>query len=364
MHVLFLTDTVFALRERALLSRLEVGLAAEGVRVTLAAPEEALARMDLNILGEPLSYHEGAFAFTRRLRAGRLAEDVVAASGSVPVTVVHVFGGSAWTLGVELARMWDAALVLEIWRANLAERARSVAGQLRDQAVLAAPDPSIERAILREGGSVVARLTPWGARADAEVGVKLSPDRATAIMMIGVGRDVASYTSAFDGVVSVVEGRDNAMIFVDSEAARRAGLWERAERLGVCDRLSLIDAMEDRRDLVLRGDMIICPDARGEQRTLLLDAMASAMPVVATEDPFVSSLIDGRTACLLPAGASAINWGETIRSLLDDPERARSLGASARAYVREKHRVSAHVATVLDMYEWATQRTLPFKSGT
>ncbi len=365
MHTLFLTDTIFALRERALLSRLEVGLAGEGVRITIAAPFEATRMMDLNILGEPVCYHEGKFSLTRRMRAGRLAEQVsnAAEEGAPPVQVVHVFGGAAWSLGAELARIWDSALVLEVWRANLADRARAMAGHMREQTVLAAPDPSIERAILRDGGGAVVRLTPWGARNDSEASGAFSSGRAPAVMMIGVGRDVTAYARAFDGLARVAELNPEMMIFIDSEAARRAGLWERTERLGIRGRVSLIDAMEDRRDLVLRGDVIVHPDARGEHRTLLLDAMASGMAVLAGEDPFVSALIDGRTARLLPPGASAAQWGDALDTLLADPERAKALGASARAYVREKHRVSAQVAAVLDVYEWSTQRALPFKPG-
>lgn len=364
MHALFLTDTIFALRERALLSRLEVGLAGEGVRITLAAPHEATSRMDLNILGEPVRYHAGKFALTRRIRAGRLAELISTSSGvEEGVQIVHVFGGGAWSLGVELARLWDAALVLEVWRSSLSDRARSIAGQMREQCVLAAPDPSIERAILRDGGGAVVRLTPWGARSECNSEHLLREGRNRAVMMVGVGRDTSAYVRAFDGVASAIEANPDVMVFIDSEAATRAGLWERAERMGVRANVSLIDAMEDRRDLVLRGDVVLYPDARGEHRTIMLDAMASGMAVVATEDPFVSSLIDGRTASLLPAGATAAQWGETLGVLLGDPERARALGTTARAYVREKHRVSSQVAAVLDVYEWATQRALPFRAG-
>jgi len=364
MHALFLTDTIFAMRERALLSRLEVGLAGEGVRVTLAAPVEATSKMDLDILGEPVCYHEGKFSLTRRMRAGRLADQISSIEGAEAVQVVHVFGGAAWALGAELTKLWDAALVLEVWRSSLADRARSIASQMREQAVLAAPDPSIERAILRDGGGAVVRLTPWGARTESSEGVVLSDGRAIAVMMVGGGRDVTAYTRAFDGVASIAETNPEVMLFIDSDAAKRAGLWERAERMGIRERVSLIDAMEDRRDLVLRGDIIIHPDARGEHRTLTLDAMASAKAIIATEDQYVSALIDGRTASLLPHGATAIQWSETLAAMLREPDRARALGASARTYVREKHRVSSHVAAVLDVYEWATQRALPFKQGT
>ncbi len=357
MHVLLLADSIFAVRERALLSRLEVGLMDEGVRVTLAAPTDVAPRPEHDVLGRHVSYRAGALSFTRKMRASRLARDLTPTdkSGS-PVDLVHVFGGAAWGIGIELCRTWEVPLALELWRMGMVERARTVAGSMREPPILIAPDPAIERAALREARGAVVRLVPWGAKPRPESHEILNESRAPALVMLGFGRDEVASVRAFEGVARVMETHSDALLFVDADAAARLNIWKRADKLGIRQRVSLIGRLEDRRDLVLRADVVVHPDARGEQRSLLLDAMASSMAVVATEDRSVAALIDGQTARLVPPGANSGAWSEAVSAVLDDRDVARTLGASARSYARAKHRVSAHVAAVVDVYEWAAGR--------
>ena len=117
--------------------------------------------------------------------------------------------------------------------------------------------------------------------------------------------------SAFEGVVSAMPGERLYHLFVDAEAAHRTGIWPVARGLGVLDRLSLIDEMEGRRELVLRGDVLVQSDARGEQRSLVLDAMASGMIVLAAEDPMVSYLVNGRTARTV-SGTRSDEWAAAL----------------------------------------------------
>ncbi|MEZ6242922.1 MAG: glycosyltransferase [Phycisphaerales bacterium] len=368
MHVLLLTDSIFAVRERALLLRLELGLVGEGVRVSVAAPTEVVGRPEFDILGAPVSYRAGSLSITRRMRASRLARDLAGGAASdkgAPVDLVHVFGGAAWGMGVELCRMWEVPLVLELWRLGLVDRARSVAGSMREPPVLIAPDPAIERAALRDARGAVVRLVPWGAQPRPEQHEILNESRAPAIVLVGFGRDEVSSARAFEGIAQVMDVHKDALLFVDSDAATRLGVWKRAARLGIRERVSLIARLEDRRDLVLRADVIVHPDARGEQRSLLLDAMASSMVVVATEDRAVGALVDGQTARLVPSGATPGMWAETLTNVLENREAARALGVSARAFARSKHRVSAHVSGVLDVYEWTVGRkAMAFRAGT
>ncbi len=365
MHALLLADSIFAVRERSLLSRLEVGLMDEGVRVTLAAPTDVSSRPGHDMLGSHVPYRAGSLSFTRRMRASRLARDLSPGDKTgAPVDLVHVFGGAAWGIGVELSRMWDVPLVLELWRLGMVERARTIAGSMREPPVLIAPDPAIERAALRDARGAVVRLVPWGAQPRPESHEILNESRAPAVVLIGFGRDEAASTRAFEGIAQVMETHKDVLLFLDADAATRLNIWKRAARLGIRNRVSLIGRLEDRRDLVLRADVIVHPDARGEQRSLLLDAMASSMVVVASEDRAVGVLIDGQTARLAPQGANAGAWAEALAAVLDDRDSARALGVSARAYARSKHRVSAHVSGVVDVYEWATGRqSLAFKGA-
>jgi hypothetical protein len=52
-----------------------------------------------------------------------------------------------------------------------------------------------------------------------------------------------------------------------------------------------------------------------------------------------------------------------MRGLLDDHERARELGASAREFVRQHRKASSHIAQVIDAYEWSmSSDAIPFQT--
>lgn len=345
MRVLILADGLFATHERALLSRLEVGLADEGVRVVQATPEDVPASSAG--LAEAITYPAGLWTLGTAWRA-RTIKSKVASGGKIDV--VHVFGGSAWKLGAMLAAVLESELVLEVWRSGLV--AKAAVNEWED-AVFMAPDPAIERALLQESQGLTVRLGAWGVLTPDEPSRILEEERAPSVMVVGSGRDGEATRAAMEGIAKAAELTPELLVFVDAREAHLAGLWESARKLGLLERLSLIEDLEGRRDLLLRGDILVQPEALGEQRTTLLEAMGTGMAVVAARDPLVSSLIDGRTAIVVD-GRDRAAWGNAITGLLNDRARARRLGVSAREYVREERPASAYVRAVLGVYQWAT----------
>jgi glycosyltransferase involved in cell wall biosynthesis len=61
-------------------------------------------------------------------------------------------------------------------------------------------------------------------------------------------------------------------------------------------------------------------------------------------------LSDGETGLLVPFGQRH-RFRDAVKSLLDDPERLRSMGARAREVWREKFRPEYHISALLTHYE-------------
>ncbi len=360
MRVAMLADELFASREGALLARLAVGLVGEGVRVAHCLEErtgtlpgvpgaEGVAARVVTI---PAA---GLFTGTRS-RAARLHRRLEEALGKGRVPdVVHVFGGSLWELGVELAARAQCPCAIEVWRGGQVTRAAALGRRehRRHPPVFLAPDKSLERALLATEPSLAVRAAPWGVLAPEEPRVILPPGRSPSAILVGTGRDARTFNAAFEGMAEVARHVDNFMIFADPRAVRNAETWRLARSLNVLDRLSLIEDLEARRDVLLQGDLLILPDAKGEQRTIVLEAMAAGMLVIALADPLASTLIAGRTARLVDRPEPAA-WAVAIEELLNDREAATALAASARAFVRRERRASDHVKAVLDAYAWMT----------
>ncbi len=363
MRCLILVDSAFAARERTLIARLGVALADEGVRVKLALPTGSRGLAGIELLGEPLRFRPHGLVITRTARARRLVEQVQDDVPGEGPWVVHVFGGALWTFAVEVAAQLGAPAVLEVWRSGLCDRARSFRASEQTPILFLAPDRTIERRILADGAHAAVRLARWGGYVPGEPVRSLRNAAEPTIMIIGNGNDGPSFTAAFEGAARLTTDERRPLIFVDAEGARKAGIWRRARELGMLDRVTLVDRMEDRRDLVLRGDIIAHPERLHEHRTLVLDAMGAGVPLLAGADDQVEAFVDART-CITVAKPDADAWASAFEMIVADPEGARALGESAREFIRDGRRFSGYAAAVHDAYEWLTSAdAVPFPAS-
>lgn len=356
MRVLVLADGIFASRERVMLSRLEVGLADEGFRVVHAVPARAGAAAHAELFSRTIAYNDEPMPFGDRFRARHLLKnlDPDPTDTPQPLDIIHVFGGPCWRVARLLAERTGAVLVLEVWRFGLAARAGQPAWSRRGDAAFLAPDPSIERALRNAGASTV-RAAPWGVHAASTPRPVLVEGRAAAIMIVGGGREPASVHAVLHALGAARRAGHEFMAFLDARAARRAGAWQVAERLDLLERISLIDELEGRRDLLLQGDVLVHPDRSGEQRSIVLDAMGAGMIVLASADPHVSILQEGRT-CRLVRAATADAWTTALGETLNNPDASRALARSALEFVRAERPAAGYVKAVLDTYAWLTAR--------
>jgi hypothetical protein len=365
MRTLIMADGDFAARERSMLSRLEVGLADEGIRVIHAIPRSAAASHHPEVFFQFVAYEEG-LRLSGYWRAQRLikALEELADGEPRPVDLVHVFGESAWRMGAEVAAQTGASLVLEVWSGALAGAAAHLrAAAEPGSSLLLAPDEGIVSALRAGETDAAVRLAPWGVHTPATPLEILQDGAAISAVLIASGREPGAIAACIEGLARVIPDCPELMVFAESDAVLRARLWPTIKRLGIVDRFTLSPDLEARRELALRADILLLPEARGDHRTLTLDSMAAGMVVIAGEDPMVSVLQDGRTARLVK-GQSRDRWAEAISLALRDRPGARALALSAREHVRQACRASTQVAAVVDAYEWMrADEAIPFQRG-
>jgi hypothetical protein len=361
MRVLIIADGPFAARERSMLSRLEVGLADEGIRVVHAIPRQAAQGFTPELFSEFLTYDEG-LTLSRFWRVQRFVRSLEESTGeSVPVDLVHVFGERAWAMAAEIASQTGAGLIIETWSASHTRAAAQArAGVESGASLLLTPDPAILSRLQTEDPNGASRLAPWGVHTPPAPLNVLRDEAAISAVIIAGGRDPAALAAALEGIAQVLADNPDLMVFAEAEAIERARLWPLVKHLGIVDRFTLAPDLEARRELALRADLLILPESLGDHRTLTLDAMAAGMVVVAAADPMVSELRDGQTARLVDA-PRAKPWTEALGWALRDRAAARALGLSAREHIRANCRASGQIAAVVDAYEWMLQgEAIPF----
>lgn len=359
MRSVLIADEGFVSREATLLSRLAVGLADEGVRVIRAIPygtesDDALSIQGSGLLGEPVHFAPDGLPFSSGARARRLERDINRrlSANDRQVDVIHAFGGRCWTVALELGRSLGATVLLEFWRSGLARRLKGLHLSTAQRVEVTAPDRALTDAI---GDSALAqrvRVTPWGVHAPTELASKPSPPTSIVLCCSGIER--APVTVAFQAAAELAREHPGLRIFVDARAARRTGLWSRGVSLGVADRLTLVDSIESHRDLTLQADLLVLPEALGEHRSFVLDAMARGLAVLAHRDPKVTHLHSGDQVRLVDK-PTIEQWRTGLQGLMESPVELTTRRKAAREYVLQHHRASAHVASVLGVYEAARQ---------
>ncbi|MFN0132223.1 MAG: glycosyltransferase [Phycisphaerales bacterium] len=358
MRVVLMADEAYAVRERAMLVRLGVGMADEGIRVIHATPRAASNPSD-DLSAEQVEYEGRGLTMSRGWRTRQFVERLaeVPSGSEGPIGIVHVFGRGAWELAAETAHDLGVALAVEV---ASGEDAAAVADFHKSHGLRGAclvTDPLLEDRLRSMAPELAVRVTPWGVHAPSSPRAILEPERAPALLIVGGGEDRAALGGALDAIAAAAARWSDLAPFAEGDAVMRAGLWGRVRELKLHERLTLVPDVQGRADLALMVDLMLFPRSAAP-RSIMLEAMAAGVAVVASADPLSSVLADGRTARVADSPAA---WTAAVVGLIESPESARALGRSAHQWVRHHRRASTHVAAVIDAYEWvSTSGTLRF----
>jgi glycosyltransferase involved in cell wall biosynthesis len=140
------------------------------------------------------------------------------------------------------------------------------------------------------------------------------------------------------------------------DTAHQAELELLAQDLGVRENVRFVGQVEEPLRLLAQSDIFLLPSRSEGMSNALLEAMASALPAVATSVGGNCQLIkDGQTGFLTPtedAGAAAAR----IVALLEDPALAHSVGRAARSLIEREYSVDAVVELLVRKYERLLER--------
>jgi len=361
MRVLILVDARFALHERALIERVIVGLAQEGVQPQVVLPKDRhLEESGFDLLSEPIWYADRGLSLTQRIRATQVARQVTKERDPPTgiIDIVHVFGGSAWSMGRELARVLGAGVILDVWRAGLIDSAKALHLNESDRGIFLVPERAFETSLLQGGLGKRVQVAQWGAHVSSEPTPIFRNGKMSSIVLMSSGRQKEHCIAAFDGIADAIQSFPDAMVFANLEVVERAGLWSRMRDRDLQGRFTIIDRSEDRRDLLLRCDMMVYPDTLHEERTLLLDAMGSGVSIVAGNDEFIAPIQDSPGVCMVDRPAR-IAWASKIGECLSDIESTRKLGLDSRAYIIKNRRVAMYISSIMDAYQTLSSTPTP-----
>ncbi|MEX0885804.1 MAG: glycosyltransferase family 4 protein [Phycisphaeraceae bacterium] len=355
MHVALLANTAWLDEELSSFRHLVVGLLGEQVRVAQVVPQ-FLPLDEPSVFGERIHWHESRWGAINRVRLMQLARPL----RELQVELVHVLDGRLWPGAATLARRLERPAVFNANSHLDIRLVEAVTRRLGPQlAAITATTEPIARALRERLGDEYTLETIQPGAHPGEPVRRRKPDDPLCVIVSGNGRLDARYASLLEGLRRVTQRSPGSQFFFDGQGSDQHEIWQAASRLGLLSNLSMIPRRLGHRELLVRADVLIHPQPLGRSRTLTIQAMAHALPVVAQDDPWLDYLHDEETARVVhdpdPSG-----WAQVLLEMIADPDRGHALGASAQGWIRANRLASRQLERVLALYYRLLGHTIPF----
>ncbi|MBS1663174.1 MAG: glycosyltransferase [Bacteroidetes bacterium] len=157
-----------------------------------------------------------------------------------------------------------------------------------------------------------------------------------------------------DIAASLVGKGQDFILVVCGDGPDRAQLEEKIYRQGLTDHFQLIRSVPHARalDYIRCADLMVLPSAWEGIATVLYEAMAAGLPIVATDVGGQRELVTGDCGILISLSEKLVeDTAEAVSGLLRDPERRLQMGMAGRMRVEEffdQHSTWAELRDILE----------------
>jgi glycosyltransferase involved in cell wall biosynthesis len=159
---------------------------------------------------------------------------------------------------------------------------------------------------------------------------RLVPDKDHDTMLMAFGR--------------LAEGHPGAQLWLVGNGPRRESLEQKVGDLGLAGRVKFLPATKDIRHLYHQADVFVLSSVAEALPNVILEAMATGLPVVATRVGGLPEAVVPEDTGLLVSPRDVGGLAAALGTLLDDPEVRRNLGRRGRQRVLEQFSFGAMVS--------------------
>jgi glycosyltransferase involved in cell wall biosynthesis len=174
----------------------------------------------------------------------------------------------------------------------------------------------------------------------------------SARVILGAGRLTAqkNFPGFLRAAASLSRSRPEVRFVIAGEGPDRASLEKLANGLGLGDRVQFPGFVTRMRELYLASDVLFFPSFFEGTPMTVLEAMASGLPIVASEIDGTAEVLTHGVDALLAQPEQTQVFIEHLTTVLQDQPLARRLAAAALAQVRDKYGAPAMVREVEALY--------------
>lgn len=181
----------------------------------------------------------------------------------------------------------------------------------------------------------------------AEFGI---PETSPLMVGVSVLRRDKGFHHLLAAMPSILERVPAAHVLIAGDGAEAASLQSQAEAAGLADVVHFAGRRNDIPEVMASGDLFVHPTLHDTLPTVVAEAMAAGLPVVAGRIGGVVEMVDeDTTGLLVDPGDEAALAAACIR-LLAGAEEARHMGAAGRARALAGFDVGTQTRVLEDLY--------------
>ncbi|CAI4032268.1 Glycosyltransferase family 4 protein [Nitrospira tepida] len=167
---------------------------------------------------------------------------------------------------------------------------------------------------------------------------------------VGWLTEVKGHRRLIEAFARLAPSRPSLFLVIIGTGELHDDLAALASRLDIGDRVRFLGHRHDIAECLAALDLFVFPSQNEGMGRALIEAMAAALPVVATNVGGIPGIIEqGRTGLLVPPGDSPA-LAAAMAELLDDPVRAQAMGQAARESIGAEFNAAGMVRAVESVY--------------
>lgn len=210
-----------------------------------------------------------------------------------------------------------------------------------------APEEKIS--VIYQGLELDRYLTDWKEKTALRKAFAVGPDDKV-VGMLGRLESVKGPDHFIETAAIVLKKMTNAKFMLVGEGSLRNNLEEKAEKLGIGEKVIFTGWREDIPEMLSLMDLVVLPSLNEAVGMALIEAQAAGVPVVATKVGGISEVVkDGLTGILVEP-ANPEKMADAILGLLSDGEWMRQMGSAGKAWVRNRFRAEDMAVKTSDLY--------------
>ena len=152
----------------------------------------------------------------------------------------------------------------------------------------------------------------------------------------------------FEALSSLKSEFPGLALYLVGEGPDRARLESTAQSAGIAESVHFLGWRDDALEIIAAADVVVHPSLTEALSSVLIEAMALAKPVVASDTSGARDTLEGHARIVPPADSIAL--ADAIRSTLVDLEGANRLATRGRAHIFESMAASKVGQAHVDIY--------------